>query len=138
MTGLDPARPRLSTSDGAPSSTRGAEHVILIEEWLQRTGDGVLWTLSSDSQLNVNLVNLEPGHEIAEHRNDDVDVAVIVLDGRGEIRTENRTLSLSTSIFVHLPRGSIRSIRALDAPLRYLSVHGRRSGLTIKAAATNG
>jgi hypothetical protein len=67
-------------------------------------GRGGGWT---GEDLQVNLVRLDPGDRIQPHRNDEVEVLVVV---------------------AHLPKGTVRAIEAVDGPLAYLSIHRRRSG----------
>src|SRR5688572_11499498 len=58
-------------------------------------GNGVHWTLRSASDLNANLVRLEPGAEMGAHRNDEVDVLVVVLSGSGHLVSDTRTVALA-------------------------------------------
>lgn len=97
-------------------------------------GDGVHWTLDGSTDLNANLVHLEPGHAVGEHVNDAVDVLVVVLDGDGEVAVDHRVHPIHTHVVVHVPRGARRTIRAADAGLTYLTVHRRRGGLAIGPA----
>ena len=99
---------------------------------LNEPGDGVHWTLEPDSEMNVNLVRLDPGHLMAEHVNDDVDVLVVVLAGGGHIVLGTRTVPLHPNGVAHVPKGLRRSIEAGPDGLTYLTVHRRREGLTIR------
>ena len=76
-------------------------------------------------------MRLEPGREIGAHRNDEVDVLLAVVEGSGELRVEQRLHRLAPAVLAHLPKGTVRSIRATAVPLVYLSIHRRRGGLTI-------
>jgi len=95
-------------------------------------GGGALWRLESSQDLQANLVRLEPGHEIGAHRNDDVDVLLVVVEGSGELVVDQRSHPLTPATLAHLPRGAVRAIRAGDTALVYLSIHRRRPrGLTL-------
>jgi quercetin dioxygenase-like cupin family protein len=98
-------------------------------------GDGVHWTLESCSDLNVNLVHLDPAHVVGEHANNDVDVVIVVLGGRGRLTTDGHGTELTAHVVANVPRTSRRSVRAADDEgLDYLSIHRRRSGLGIGRA----
>lgn len=98
-------------------------------------GDGVHWTLETSSDLNVNLVHLDAAHHVGEHTNDEVDVVIVVLGGRGWLTVDGHATELTTHVVANVPRMSRRSVRAADdASLDYLSIHRRRSGLGIGRA----
>jgi quercetin dioxygenase-like cupin family protein len=94
-------------------------------------GDGVHWTLERDGDLNVNLVHLDPGHEIGEHVNDEVDVLVVGLDGTGVVEVVQQHHDLGPGVAMHVPKGARRTIRAGGLGLSYLTVHRRRTGPAI-------
>ena len=98
---------------------------------LPLAGDGVHWTLDDSTDLNANLVHLDPGHAVGEHVNDAVDVLVVVLDGDGEVVVDHEVQAVRAHVVVHVPRGAHRTIRAGDAGLTYLTVHRRRGGPAI-------
>ncbi|HEY9557387.1 MAG TPA: cupin domain-containing protein [Acidimicrobiales bacterium] len=106
--------------------------VVDLGPRLEEPGDGVHWTLEPDSQLNTNLVRLDPGHSIGEHTNDEVDVIIVVLAGAGHVLLDGRHVPVRPHTLVHAPTGAARSIHAGDSGLSYLTVHRRRPrGLTI-------
>ena len=94
-------------------------------------GNGVQWSLSDPSQLNANLVHLEPGASIGEHVADDVDVIVIVLVGSGILGAGDRQIELGVHNLVHLPAGLPRGMRAGQYGLTYLTVHRQRGGIQV-------
>lgn len=100
-------------------------------------GDGVHWTLEGSSDLNANLVRLEPGHSIGEHRNDAVDVVLLVIAGGGTVRLDGVEHAVGPHTLLSIPKGVARRIAAGDEPpgLAYLTVHRRRGLLTIGGAA---
>jgi quercetin dioxygenase-like cupin family protein len=87
--------------------------------------------LPHGGDLDANLVVLPPGGEIGEHRNDEVDVLVVVLAGAGAVSIDGTAQPLSPHVAVLLPRGSVRRISADGDGLRYLTVHRARPGLSI-------
>ena len=86
---------------------------------------GALWRLDGED-LQANLVRLGPGDRIQPHRNDEVEVLMVVVSGRGELTLNGQVHQLDPLVVVHLPKGTVRAIAAVDGPLAYLSVHRRR------------
>ena len=95
---------------------------------------GVVWSEVSE-QLNLNLVKLDAGAEIGAHINDEVDVAMIVVSGSGEIEIDGAVQRFGTDDVVMARCGVRRSIRA-ETRLLYYTVHVRRDGPSIVAAKT--
>jgi quercetin dioxygenase-like cupin family protein len=62
-----------------------------------------------------------------EARNDEVEVLVVVVSGRGELTLDGPLHQLAPMVVFHLPKGTVRATGAVDGPLAYLSVHRRRS-----------
>jgi quercetin dioxygenase-like cupin family protein len=87
---------------------------------------GALWRLDG-KDLQANLVRLDQGDRIQPHRNDEVDVLMVVVLGRGELTLDGQVHQLAPMVVAHLPKGTVRAVEALDGPLAYLSVHRRRS-----------
>jgi len=94
-------------------------------------GGGVVWSLPDDGDLNANKVRLDAGHVIAGHVNDEVDVALLVLDGDGQLAVGGDTDQLAPGVFALVPKGSHRAITAGPTGVTYLSIHRRRGPLTI-------
>lgn len=94
---------------------------------LAAAGDhpGALWRLNGED-LQANVVWLGRGDRIEPHRNDEVDVLVVVVSGRGELTLDGQVHPLVPMVLAHLPKGTVRAVAALDGPLAYLSVHRRR------------
>jgi quercetin dioxygenase-like cupin family protein len=92
---------------------------------------GALWRLDGED-LQANLVRLGGGDRIQPHRNDEVEVLVVVVSGRGELTLDGQVHPLAPMALIHVPKGTVRAVVAVDGPLAYLSVHRRRSaGLEI-------
>src|SRR3954462_11850303 len=85
-------------------------------------GGGVVWSASPG--CHVNLVVLDASTGIGEHRNDEVDVLIAVLDGGARVIVDDRELSLRAGDAVVVPRGATRAVAAGDLGVRYLTVHG--------------
>jgi quercetin dioxygenase-like cupin family protein len=99
--------------------------VDLVSLVAGQTRPGTLWRLDGED-LQANLVWLDQGDRIEPHRNDEVDVLVVVVSGRGELTLDGRVHPLAPMVLAHLPRGTVRGVAAPDGPLAYLSVHRRR------------
>ena len=84
-----------------------------------------MWRLDGED-LQANLVWLDQGDRIQPHRNDEVDVLVVVVLGRGELTLDGQVHQLAPMGVAHLPKGMVRAVEAVDGPLAYLSVHRRR------------
>jgi quercetin dioxygenase-like cupin family protein len=100
---------------------------------LAAAGDrpGALWRLDGED-LQANLIRLDSGDRIRPHRNDEVEVLMVVVAGRGELTIDGQVHPLTPMALVHVPRGTVRAVVAVDGPLAYLSVHRRRtSGLQV-------
>jgi hypothetical protein len=57
----------------------------------------------------------------------------VALAGNGELLVDGAAAPLENGVVAHVPRGSLRSVRAGSEPLRYLSLHRRRSGPMIRS-----
>jgi quercetin dioxygenase-like cupin family protein len=94
------------------------------------TGDGVAWS-SAPEGLNANLVVLAPGAGIGEHRNDEVDVLVVVLAGAATVTVDGASHDMGAGTAGVVPRGAARAIRAGAEGARYLSIHRARGALQV-------
>jgi mannose-6-phosphate isomerase-like protein (cupin superfamily) len=98
-----------------------------------RGPDGAVWSLPHGGDLDANLVHLGPGGAIGEHRNDDVDVVLVGIEGAGCVIVDGVQTSLRPGTLVAVPKGTTRSIRSLaEVGLVYLSIHRSRAGLHIR------
>jgi quercetin dioxygenase-like cupin family protein len=88
-------------------------------------GPGALWQLDGED-LQANLIRLGFGDRIHPHRNDEVEVLMVVVAGRGELTLDGQVHPLAPMALVHVPKGTVRAVVAVDA-LAYLSIHRRRS-----------
>ena len=76
-------------------------------------------------------MRLEPGHSIDRHRNDEVDVLIVVVDGDGTLVVDGESRRLTPGLLAHVPRGTSRTITAGPVGLAHLTVHVRRRPLSI-------
>jgi mannose-6-phosphate isomerase-like protein (cupin superfamily) len=91
---------------------------------------GVVWSLSPEG-FHTNLVVLATGERIATHRNDEIDVLFVTLDGDGTLTVDDVRSELTVGTALLVPRGTARSIAAGPSGIRYLTVHAQRRPLTI-------
>jgi quercetin dioxygenase-like cupin family protein len=91
---------------------------------------GVVWSVSP-AGFHANLVVLDPGGSIAAHRNEDVDVLLVVVEGHGSVGIDGAAVGVSPTTALLVPAGAIRSIDAGSEGLRYLSIHAERGRLSI-------
>jgi mannose-6-phosphate isomerase-like protein (cupin superfamily) len=114
----------------ASHDSRAVEGAV---DLLAGSGAGPLWGMAS-ADLNATLLAWPPGYEVAEHVNGELDVLVVVVEGRGRAIIDGEIHALSTGSALLIPRGTRRRITADDdAGLRYVSVHRRRGPLQIQA-----
>ena len=99
---------------------------------------GAAWSLPHDGDLDANLVRLGAGESIGAHENREVDVLIVVRRGDGSVRVDDVTWPLAAGSLAMVPVGSRRSITSGSTGLEYLSIHRRRSGLTIGGASVGG
>jgi quercetin dioxygenase-like cupin family protein len=112
-----------------------ARHVVVVELGAVPDGDdGVAWHLPHDGELDANLVRLGPGGTIGGHRNDEVDVLIIVRTGTAGLRVDDDRRELGPGTLALVPRGAVRAIDAGTKGVEYLSIHRRRAGLSIGRA----
>ncbi|HEV2060374.1 MAG TPA: cupin domain-containing protein [Solirubrobacteraceae bacterium] len=94
-------------------------------------GSGPLWGMAS-ADLNATLLSWPSGHEVPEHVNEELDVLIVVLTGRGTVMIDGRPHDLGPGSAILVPRGVRRRIVASDSGVRYLSIHRRRGPLQIE------
>lgn len=87
----------------------------------------IAWSASSDD-LNTNLLTLKPGEAVEPHRNDEVDVLLVVITGEGTLTVSGEQHRLAPSVAVIIPKGTERAITS-ETSLAYLTCHKQRRGL---------
>jgi len=91
---------------------------------------GVIRGFESE-QLNANFVMLDDGESMPRHRNDEVDVLIVVKSGAGTVEIDGELHDLSADTIALIPQGTVREVRA-HRRLLYYTVHQRRAGLAIR------
>jgi quercetin dioxygenase-like cupin family protein len=119
-------------------SLRGAKKMTAEDNDVGVVDVGALARQPSDRQplwayqgtdLNVNLLAWNTGDGVAEHRNAEVDVLIVCIEGRGIITVEDVDYPLQTGQVLIIPKGMRRAIRGTSDRFAYLTCHRRRSGL---------
>jgi quercetin dioxygenase-like cupin family protein len=122
----------------SPRPTRQTQNGVVLEladlSTIAGVG-GVVWSAAPQG-VHVNLVVLEPGGAIAAHRNDALDVLVVVLSGAGHAVVDDEEVQMEPMRALLVPRGSERSFRAATDGLRYLTVHAQRGPMGIGGPRT--
>jgi len=108
--------------------------VVRLGEILEAAvaGGGVHWTLPDPDDLDANLVRLRPGSGIAAHVNTEVDVAIVVLAGSGELVIDGVSEPLEPATFAVVPKATERAITAGVEGLSYVTIHRARGPLGIR------
>ncbi|MFF8860902.1 cupin domain-containing protein [Streptomyces sp. NPDC015139] len=125
-----------SAFDSGPAESAAAPRVLCDTRALTEAPPvpaGVLWKLAeSGRQLDANVVRLAPGGRIDTHTEPSLDVLLLVVSGSGTVDSpEGEPQPVTEGTLLWLPHGSTRAITAGGTGLAYLTVHGRRPGLTI-------
>jgi quercetin dioxygenase-like cupin family protein len=107
--------------------------IVDVPAVLAQGGSGVLWS-APPGDLNANVVALVAEQHIDEHRQDEVDVLVVVLSGDGELAVDGESHRVGAQQIVVIPAGARRSIRAGASGVAYLTVHRARGPLQIERA----
>jgi quercetin dioxygenase-like cupin family protein len=97
------------------------------------TGGGPVWGLASED-LNATLLEWPPGHELAEHVNEELDVLIVVVEGGAAVTVDGDERPVAAGEALLVPKGAVRRIRAGAGGVRYVSVHRRRGPLQIQGA----
>lgn len=123
-------------TDATESSHPDSGDRLVVEADIDSSGGigGVVWKLPSDGDLNGNLVRLAAGRRIDEHRNDDVDVLLVIRTGSGELDVDGVAHPLTETTVALVPCGTVRSITAGRHGISYLSIHRRRAPLSIRTS----
>jgi quercetin dioxygenase-like cupin family protein len=100
---------------------------------------GALWRLAAEGrQLDSNVIRLPADAQVDFHVEPDLDVLLYVTAGSGWLEVTDTRQELEPGCMAWLPHGARRALFAGADGLVYLTVHRRRPGLTIRAAAPEG
>ena len=83
------------------------------------------------ADLDVNLLVLERGEEIAEHVNPEVDVLLVGIVGNGVVEVAGRRHDLAAGQALIVPKGTERAITSRDGRFAYRSCPRRRGELRL-------
>jgi mannose-6-phosphate isomerase-like protein (cupin superfamily) len=98
--------------------------------YLSRVADdlGPQWGMESED-LNATLLAWTMGNGVEEHVNDEVDVLVLAVEGRIELRIGDDSLTLGPGQMALIPKGARRSITCVSDRAAHLNIHKRRRKL---------
>jgi quercetin dioxygenase-like cupin family protein len=102
--------------------------VDLLELARAGAGTGAIWALETED-LDVNVVAFPAGRCVGAHVNDQADVLLVVVAGRGVAELDGRPQGLSPGVMVLIPKGTRRSVRSTADRLVYVTCHRRRPRL---------
>lgn len=83
----------------------------------------------ASADLNATVMDWPAGHATPEHRNDERDVLVVVLDGSVAVRVDGALHERTAGQALVVERGAVRGLVAGPAGARVLTAHRRRSAL---------
>jgi quercetin dioxygenase-like cupin family protein len=95
---------------------------------------GPIWGTESE-ELNATVLEWPPGEGPAQHVNESRDVALVVIDGGGELELDGERRQLAAGDAVVIAKGASRRVTAGPDGIRYATVHRRRGGLQISKLA---
>lgn len=110
-------------SDGSPA----VQPVNLLE--MATVASGRIGWSQETADLNVNLLILQDQEQVEPHRNNEVDVLTVGVQGKGTIVVDGEEIVIETGSAVIIPKGTERAIRPRSSPFAYLTCHRRRLGL---------
>lgn len=102
--------------------------VNLIKAAQAATSGGPQWSYES-TDLDATLLSWGAGHRIAQHRNSEVDVMLIGIEGEGIVTIDGAPHPVSAGVALLIPKGCARALESASERWSYLSVHRRRRGL---------
>lgn len=94
-------------------------------------GIGPVWGIAS-ADLNATLLVWPAGEHIAEHRNDERDVLLVVIEGSMTVIVDDDPHELSPACALLIDSGRRRSFVVGADGVRHLSIHLRRGPLQIE------
>ena len=117
MTHPNDRTPVLKTAPDARADLFGGSGVVKVWDLMRAAADpftAVLWC------------ELEAGGSVGAHRQEAFAEIVVGVEGEGEATVDGTLSPLSAGDMVHLPLGSVLSLRCTsDRPLRYLIIKAR-------------
>lgn len=108
--------------------------VDLLRRAGEDAGRGALWGFESQD-LDCTLVAWNKGEGVDTSTNDEVDVLMLVIEGRALVVDAGKERQLMQGQLLVIAKGTPRRIEALSERLVYLNVHKRRRPMTLKPIA---
>lgn len=99
------------------------------------SGQGALWGVESHD-LDCTLVAWPKGGGVDKHTNDEIDVVMIVMEGRALVELPGKDQQLAQGQLLLIRKGTSRRIQALSDRLVYLNVHKRRKLMSLTGIET--
>lgn len=128
----DVPRVLVSTADltGSTVDGRASDAPSSGEQSSGTPRSGAVWRHDVPGRgLDANVIHLPPGEAIEPHDGPALDVLWHVVSGDGTLLMAAGGAPVRAGDVVHLPRGSLRGVRAGADGLTYLTVHARKPGL---------
>jgi quercetin dioxygenase-like cupin family protein len=100
-------------------------------------GRGVVLGLAS-TDLNVNEVRWPAGDGVGRHRNDELDVLLVVIAGDATVSVDGVDHRLSAGQILLVPKGAARAVTAGPDGVRYLTCHRRRGPIGLSTPSPPG
>lgn len=107
--------------------------VDLLRKAGEDSGSGALWGFETQD-LDCTLVAWPKGAGVKAHTNEEVDVIMLVVEGRALIELEDKAQQLSEGQLLIISKGTERRIEAISDRLVYLNVHKRRRPMQLSSA----
>ena len=104
--------------------------VDLIRQVGENAGQRALWG-SERKDLDCTLVAWNMGEGVAKHTYDEVDVIMIVIEGRALVELSYKDQQLTQGQLIIIRKESFKRIKALSDRLVYLNVHQRRKPMSL-------
>jgi mannose-6-phosphate isomerase-like protein (cupin superfamily) len=74
-----------------------------VAEAVEAGGEGVVWTLGSDEDLNANLVRFGARRGVGEHINEEVDAVFVGVSGSGFVEVDGEEYALERASWSSYP-----------------------------------
>jgi quercetin dioxygenase-like cupin family protein len=107
------------------------DFIDLARQAGENHAQGALWGIESHD-LDCTLVAWTKGKGVAKHTNDEVDVVMIVMEGRALVELPGKDQQLMQGQLLLIRKGTSRRIEALSDRLVYVNVHKRRKLMGLK------
>lgn len=129
---MPPGSAEATNVEAAPASTRKSAplpiQVDLLQACAAASRSGPQWAHECED-LDMTLLSWENGRRIEAHINNEVDVAMIGVEGEGVVTVNGEKHEVRPGVLLLIPKGCERAVESISERFSYLSVHRRRRGL---------